>query len=124
VGRRCGSDDGCPLVSLMYASLIEEGSNALRRAKAEAEERRQAWKERKGFYRSRPWQKLRYEVLRERGNKCECCGRSPPEVILDVDHVLPRSKYPELALVKSNMQILCRDENHIKSNKDFTDWRK
>jgi 5-methylcytosine-specific restriction endonuclease McrA len=90
-----------------------------------AEARHLAWvaRRRKDFYSSRQWKALRYEVLVERGARCECCGRSPPEVTIDVDHVKSRSKYPELQLVKSNMQILCRCCNFSKSNRDETDWR-
>lgn len=42
---------------------------------------------------------------------------------IHVDHIKPRSKFPELSLVQSNLQILCADCNLGKSNKDQTDWR-
>lgn len=87
-----------------------------------------AEKKRKGasaeFYDSNEWMRLRYEVLRERGAQCECCGATRADgVVIQVDHVKPRSLFPELALVKSNLQVLCRPCNLGKSNRDSTDWR-
>lgn len=42
---------------------------------------------------------------------CLACGRKPPTVVLHVDHIKPRSKYPELELEISNLQVLCEDCN-------------
>ena len=42
---------------------------------------------------------------------------------MNVDHIKPRKKYPELALDKSNLQVLCEECNHGKGNWDETDWR-
>lgn len=71
------------------------------------------------------WHRLRYDVLRERGPKCEACGRTPHQhgVALHVDHIKPASIYPHLRLDKGNVQILCFDCNIGKSNIDQTDWR-
>ena len=77
------------------------------------------------FYASKEWQRLRYRVLSERGNKCECCGASPEDgAQLHVDHIKPRSRFPELALEKSNLQVLCKPCNMGKSNGYEDDWRK
>lgn len=73
------------------------------------------------FFDSREWQELRYRALIEYGRKCMCCGITKAE--FHVDHIKPRSKYPELALDFSNLQILCRACNLGKSNKDETDFR-
>jgi len=75
------------------------------------------------FYDSQKWKKLRLRAFEEYGNRCQCCGRFPPEVILDVDHVKPRSKFPELELELDNLQILCRDCNRGKSNFTSVDFR-
>lgn len=76
------------------------------------------------FYKSEAWYALRYRVLVVNDGCCELCGRSKHEgVILHVDHIKPRSKYPELALSINNMQVLCAACNYGKSNKDETDWR-
>lgn len=73
------------------------------------------------FYQSREWLELRYRVLAKYGRTCMCCGRTDGE--MHVDHIKPRSKYPELELIFSNLQILCRHCNVGKSNKDDKDFR-
>lgn len=75
------------------------------------------------FYHSPEWLELRYQALKLHGGKCQCCGRSPPEVVLNADHVKPRIKFPGLQLAISNIQVLCRDCNVGKGFKDQTDWR-
>lgn len=76
------------------------------------------------FYESREWRELRYKALVKHGPKCQCCGATRgPGVVLHVDHVKPRSKFPALQLELENLQILCADCNIGKSNKDQTDWR-
>lgn len=76
-----------------------------------------------GFYQSWEWKKLRYKVLLKYKRQCMCCGAMPPNITLVVDHIKPRSKFPELELKESNLQILCRSCNMGKSNKDETDFR-
>ena len=77
------------------------------------------------FYESNEWRKLRYRVLRKYGARCFCCGRAYREhgVVIHVDHIKPRSKFPELQLEESNLQILCEDCNLGKSNTDSIDWK-
>lgn len=76
------------------------------------------------FLASYAWRKLRYSVLVAYGARCMACGRTPKDgVKMHVDHIKPRRLYPELALVRSNLQILCEECNHGKGNWDQTDWR-
>lgn len=75
------------------------------------------------FYESREWRSLRYDALKKYGRRCVCCGQQPPDVVLHVDHIKPRSKYPSLELDINNLQILCKDCNLGKSNKDCIDYR-
>ena len=76
------------------------------------------------FYSSREWRELRYQALVTNGACCQCCGRSRQHgIVLHVDHIKPRSKFPGLELTLSNLQVLCEDCNMGKSNKDQTDWR-
>lgn len=79
---------------------------------------------RSNFCSSKSWRKLRYSVLKKRGAKCECCGATPQHgAKMRVDHIKPRSAYPELAFDEDNLQVLCEECNVGKSNIDETDWR-
>lgn len=71
------------------------------------------------------WRRLRLVVLKKRGRRCECCGATPTDgkTVINVDHIKPRRKYPDLALVEDNLQVLCDVCNHGKGNWDETDWR-
>ena len=70
------------------------------------------------------WRKLRMEALIQYGRKCMCCGATPETgAVMNVDHIKPRKRYPELALKINNLQILCHDCNHGKGNWNETDWR-
>jgi 5-methylcytosine-specific restriction endonuclease McrA len=76
------------------------------------------------FLKSYEWRKLRMEVLIEQGRRCACCGATPQDGrCVHVDHIKPRRVFPELALEKTNLQVLCEDCNHGKGNWDHTDWR-
>ncbi|NKF49291.1 HNH endonuclease [Shewanella sp. WXL01] len=73
---------------------------------------------------NRKWPNLRRQAFELYGNACSCCGASPSTgAIMHVDHIKPRSKYPELALELSNLQILCEQCNLGKSNISEVDWR-
>ena len=70
------------------------------------------------FLQTYEWRKLRLETLLLHGRKCQCCGRSPADgIILNVDHIKSRRRYPELALDINNTQVLCEDCNHGKGNR-------
>lgn len=76
------------------------------------------------FFESSSWKDLRYRALVLHGGKCQCCGASSKDgKRIHVDHIKPRSKFPELALDITNLQVLCEDCNLGKSNTDDTDWR-
>lgn len=82
------------------------------------------WAKSREFLQSWEWSGTRYEVLRSRGAVCECCGASPKiGAVMMVDHIKPRSRYPELALDPNNLQVLCASCNRGKGNSDETDWR-
>lgn len=73
---------------------------------------------------SRRWPKLRMQALKLHRGRCHCCGATAKDgVRIHVDHVKPRSKFPELELDINNLQLLCEPCNLSKSNKDQTDWR-
>jgi hypothetical protein len=76
------------------------------------------------FYSSRRWLDIRYRVLRASNGCCSLCKERPtPNNPVHVDHIKPRSKYPELELDIKNLQVLCKRCNLGKSNTDETDWR-
>lgn len=63
----------------------------------------------------RKWKELRREVFKRDGERCWNCGAEPlPNKNLHVDHIKPRSKFPELALEFSNLRVLCAECNTSK----------
>lgn len=65
---------------------------------------------------------LRWQVFQRDHWRCIACGRgSQDDVILHVDHIIPRSKGGKDTL--ENYQTLCHECNIGKSNKDATDLR-
>lgn len=81
-------------------------------------------KEQELFFSSLEWRRIRYEALKRYGQQCACCGRTRKHgIVLHVDHIKPRSKYPHLALDIENIQILCEDCNLGKGNIDQINWR-
>lgn len=76
------------------------------------------------FHTSREWLDLRYRVLKQHNGCCQLCGsRGGSDNPIQVDHIKPRSKFPALALVVTNLQVLCKNCNLGKGAKDDTDWR-
>lgn len=82
------------------------------------------------FYASWEWRTLRMEVLKEHGNRCQCCGAGRGDVtvggepvVIVVDHIRPLSKFWDLRLERRNLQVLCQECNQGKGNWDETDWR-
>ena len=78
------------------------------------------------FYASWEWKQVRYEALVLHGRQCMVCGFTPTlgcKERLVVDHIKPRSKFPDLALDLSNLQILCNSCNMGKSNIHQHDFR-
>ncbi len=61
------------------------------------------------------WQHLRLIVLAERPlcGECEALGWLEPAI--EVDHIIPISQRPELRLVRSNLQGLCRTHHSLKT---------
>ena len=78
----------------------------------------------RNFYLSPEWMSLRYDVLKNSNRTCELCGACGKGVKLHVDHIRPRSRFPEFSLELSNLQVLCEPCNLGKSDKDLIDWRR
>lgn len=76
-------------------------------------------------YYSPEFRTLRHKVFLRDGEICAKCGATPrPNMWIEIDHIKPVSKYPELALDIDNLQCLCRLCNVKKSNTDETDYRR
>ena len=58
--------------------------------------------------------KLRFEVFKRDGFRCAYCGKSPPDVLLEVDHIKPKSKKGKDDI--NNLLTACFDCNRGKSN--------
>jgi hypothetical protein len=83
-----------------------------------AKERAKAISDARSFYASAEWNIIRTLVLKETPHKCQDCGKMiRKKSDLTVDHVLPRNKYPNLALERSNMRVLCRTCNSKKGDR-------
>jgi hypothetical protein len=84
-----------------------------------AAERAKQIQRRQVFYSSLEWQLLRDRVIGEEGKRCNNCRRKISKgVDVTVDHILPLSKYPDLALRRDNLRVLCRSCNSTKGNRD------
>lgn len=76
----------------------------------------------KEFLSSKAWKRLRYQALIRYGRSCKLCGARPDDgAVLNVDHIMPRLLYPELALNLDNLQVLCSECNEGKGNWDMTE---
>jgi hypothetical protein len=96
--------------------------NLRRTAQGKTSEKRLATPQ-KSFYQSWEWKKLRYEVLKERGGKCQCCGATLENgARIVVDHIKPIRHFWHLRFDKTNCQVLCNDCNMGKASDDMTDW--
>lgn len=62
---------------------------------------------------------LRFEVFKRDNFTCQYCGRSAPEVVLEVDHIVPVSKGGTNDLF--NLVTSCKECNRGKSNKELSD---
>jgi len=57
------------------------------------------------FYQSPEWRKLRGEAIRVLGRVCSGCGSTDR---IHIDHVIPISERPDLALELRNLRPLCQ----------------
>ena len=60
---------------------------------------------------------LRFDVLMRDNYTCQYCGRSAPEIELEIDHVIPWSKVKKHEL--NNLVTACSDCNRGKSDKEL-----
>ena len=58
---------------------------------------------------------VRFEVFKRDSFKCQYCGKSAPDVVLEVDHIIPVSKGGDNDI--SNLITACFDCNRGKRDK-------
>ena len=58
--------------------------------------------------------KIRFEVFKRDGFRCGYCGKTPPAIILEVDHIQPKSKSGKDDI--NNLITACFDCNRGKKN--------
>lgn len=63
--------------------------------------------------------KVRFEVFKRDSFKCQYCGRSAPDVILEVDHIQPVAKDGDNDI--TNLITSCRVCNSGKSDRELSD---
>lgn len=79
-------------------------------------------------------QSLRMKIMRRDKRRCVFCGKSPPEVEIEVDHIIPRSLINKLCLGPAlhtspeNLCVMCFDDNRGKrdhlAKEDITSYIK
>lgn len=85
-----------------------------------AEDRKRKIEEAEQFYSSPEWEMIRRQVIKQKGKVCaEWSQRIRKNSDITVDHIKPRSKYPELALELENLRVLCRSCNSQKGNREL-----
>lgn len=62
---------------------------------------------------------VRMEIFKRDSFKCQYCGRSAPEVILEVDHIKPVAKGGDNSIM--NLITACRDCNRGKGKRELSD---
>lgn len=87
-------------------------------------------RQKRGFYNSTAWKRLRQQALERDNYECQHCkeeGRVTVDsikeqgkrkrIVLNVDHKYPIEKYPKLALVLDNLQTLCIYHHNLKEGR-------
>ncbi len=61
------------------------------------------------------WYKRKNNLIKTLGSVCAVSGKECSFEELEIDHIKPLSKFPELAYEASNIQLLCKEEHRKKS---------
>ena len=112
------------IVDLVLAEPRKERAERIRLKIVElAEDRKRRIEEAEQFLSSPEWNMLRKQVIKQKGRVCAECGqRIRKNNDITVDHIKPRSRYPELALKLGNLRVLCRSCNSRKGDRDFEEY--
>lgn len=60
------------------------------------------------------WRQLQQKILKRDDYECSVCG----EFANTVDHIKPRSKFPELMFDEDNLVAMCASHNSSKGNRE------
>lgn len=83
-----------------------------------ARQRQMEIEEASAFYESSEWRLLRQKIIDQQGRICQECNCPIVEDYdLTVDHINPRSKFPDQSLDVTNLRVLCRSCNAKKGNR-------
>ena len=61
------------------------------------------------------WYKRKNNLIKTLGSVCAVSGKECSFEELEIDHIKPLSKFPELAYEASNIQLLCKEEHRKRS---------
>lgn len=109
--------------SIPYSLQVAIRNMQIKAAKLEFTRAREGYRPKtpsKRFEESKEWKELTIQAKHLYERACHKCGSKRR---LTVDHIKPKSRYPELSLDIDNLQILCWPCNKIKSYIDETDYR-
>lgn len=107
-----------------YNKFIRKACSRLKNERRVEREYTSRFPTSQAFYNSQSWRDIRYIALKNSNGCCDLCGaRATHGIQLHVDHIKPRSKYPQFELDLDNLQVLCGDCNFGKSNIDETNWK-
>ena len=112
------------MVDLVLAKPRKERAERIKLKIVElAEERKRRIEKAQQFYSSPEWDLIRRQVIKQKGRVCAECGlRIMKTNDITVDHIKPRSKYPDLALTMDNLRVLCRSCNSKKGDQEFEEF--
>ena len=77
------------------------------------------------FYKSAKWRKLRKSIVSRDGGHCQSCLIKYNRIEsrnLEIHHIKPRSKYPELRFEESNLITLCKSCNTRTGTREELDF--
>ena len=113
-----------PAQKNQYYRFMKSAYSGLKNDNRKKRKYRSRFKTSDEFYKSKAWKELRYIALKNSDGRCNLCGAMACDgVVLHVDHIKPRSRFPQFELDLDNLQVLCGDCNIGKSNIDDTNWR-
>ena len=104
----------------MYFSLDNSIDNILKRERetgiiVEPAIEKPKKKKKKNPLLCQEWKDLRKVIINRDGNKCKYCGKIAEGSDLNIDHIKPKSLFPELIFDPDNLQVLCRKCNFKKN---------